>query len=70
MRDYISRLVKGVATGQRVIAAATQTLLLGQRAGETDDIIVQVVSSNLRCRVSPSCTNVFSLFSLYSHNGG
>ena len=44
MRDYISRLVRGVATGQRIIAAATQSLLLGDRAGETGDIILQVVS--------------------------
>ena len=44
VKDYIDRLMRGVAISQRVISAATQALLLGTRAGEAREVMLEVVS--------------------------
>lgn len=41
--DYVKRMLSGIAISQTAIAAAAQSLLLGERAGETMDVMIEVV---------------------------
>lgn len=45
VRDYIARMLRSIDTGQRVIAAASQALLLGEKAKETSEVLLEVVSA-------------------------